>query len=246
MLEKIARHKWNILALVAIWLLFECWISWAAFCEYQKQYAATYQPAEEYGCIFRGPVISLGRSFYGWWGHVFDKPDAYIALFTAILAVSTIALWWSTRRLWAVTKIAADHIPIVERAYVFVTPVPSIENDRTIIHLKIENFGQTPAIITEGYGASSPDDRVGPPVYPSWPENPRFLDAVISKDQPGIEPRLFPNYWWSPIITPHYFFGYLKYIDIFRKKHTIRFCVKLFPAEGTIDVAGSPAWNEWD
>jgi hypothetical protein len=38
----------------------------------------------------------------------FDDADAYIALFNLVLAVGTLALWWSTRKLWDVTRLAAD------------------------------------------------------------------------------------------------------------------------------------------
>src|SRR5262249_56543811 len=49
---------------------------------------------------------------------VFSTPERATAAFTAVLAISTIGLWWSTRRLWRVTRIAAEHIPHVERAFV--------------------------------------------------------------------------------------------------------------------------------
>ena len=61
-------------------------------------------------------------------------------------------------------KLSADHIPIVERAYVFATPVPAIENEMTVITLRVENFGQTPGFISEGYGF----DMTGPPAWNGW------------------------------------------------------------------------------
>jgi hypothetical protein len=62
------------------------------------KYGASYQPSNE--CVLRGPVVAIARCFIDWWNHIFDKPDAYVALFTALLVVSTIALWRSTRKLW--------------------------------------------------------------------------------------------------------------------------------------------------
>src|SRR5262249_25536731 len=38
-----------------------------------------------------------------WWNHVFEKPDAYVALFTGLLFVSTAGLWWSARGLQKAT-----------------------------------------------------------------------------------------------------------------------------------------------
>jgi hypothetical protein len=93
---------WRTLIFAALWLAFESLISWAAFCHQPEQHDAAYQSSEKYECIFRGPVILILRSFIGWWNHIFDKPDAWVALFTGLLFVSTAALWWSTRKLWKV------------------------------------------------------------------------------------------------------------------------------------------------
>jgi hypothetical protein len=41
-----------------------------------------------------------------------------VAVFTIILAFSTIALWFSTRDAALAAKVAAEHIPRVERAYI--------------------------------------------------------------------------------------------------------------------------------
>jgi hypothetical protein len=49
-------------------------------------------------------IICYGNEFIHWWREIFDKPDAYVALFTALLFVSTCALWWSTRRLVRITS----------------------------------------------------------------------------------------------------------------------------------------------
>src|SRR6266436_5335599 len=113
MLEKIAQHKWDILALVAIWLFFESSASWEAFCHQPKEYGAAYQSPEKYECVFRGPVMLILRSFVAWWNHVFDKPDAWVALFTGLLFVSTVALWLSTRGLLRATRneFLASHRP---------------------------------------------------------------------------------------------------------------------------------------
>src|SRR6516162_7956282 len=60
-------------------------------------------------------VVSLIWSYVA---NIFSTPERATAVFTGVLAFSTIGLWWSTRRLWRVTRIAAEHIPHVERAYV--------------------------------------------------------------------------------------------------------------------------------
>src|ERR1051325_8795733 len=53
--------------LLVIWLAFELFVSWAAFCNYPEEYGSSYQTTEEYGCIFKGPVVSLVGAFVTWW-----------------------------------------------------------------------------------------------------------------------------------------------------------------------------------
>ena len=47
------------------------------------------------------------------WAYAADVLSTPERATAAILAISTIGLWWSTRRLWRVTRIAAEHIPHV-------------------------------------------------------------------------------------------------------------------------------------
>jgi hypothetical protein len=49
-------------------------------------------------------VFEGGAEFLRRWNEVFDKPDAYVALFTALLFVSTVALWLATRGLFRITR----------------------------------------------------------------------------------------------------------------------------------------------
>jgi hypothetical protein len=174
MLEKIARHKWNILALAAIWLFFECWISWAAFCEH-REYTAAYQAKEEYGCVFRGPIASIARAFYRWWVHTFDRPDAYIALFTAILAWSTITLWLATKRS---TNIAERALTELERPYLFIldynwilTEEAEANGCKYGLRYHVVNGGKLPASIRAvqtalRFGNSIPPVNDEPPIHP--------------------------------------------------------------------------------
>lgn len=131
---------WRTLIFAALWLAFESLISWAAFCHQPEQHDASYQSSEKYECIFRGPVILILRSFIGWWNHIFDKPDAWVALFTGLLFVSTAALWWSTRKLW---KVATEN----ERPWVgTVTVSPDEERNPFGPEIIIRNTGRSPAL----------------------------------------------------------------------------------------------------
>jgi len=108
MLPKIWKRKWAVLALIVLWLVFEWWISWSAFCSQTKPIGNIFQSAEEANCIFKGPVSSFARLTYSWWQHTFDDADSYIALFTGILAISTILLWVVTKSAADAAKRAAD------------------------------------------------------------------------------------------------------------------------------------------
>jgi hypothetical protein len=131
---------WRTLLSAALWLAFESLISWAAFCHQPEKYDASYQSPEKYECIFRGPVMLILRSFIGWWNHIFDKPDAWVALFTGLLFVSTAALWWSTRKLW---KVATEN----ERPWVgTVTVSPDKERNPFGAEIVIRNTGRSPAL----------------------------------------------------------------------------------------------------
>jgi hypothetical protein len=108
-----------------------------------------------------------------------------IAAFGSIaVAVFTFTLWRSTHKLWETTresvlaaKQAAEALPTVERAYVFMVPDLKF-GDQTIphssgignrynsvsVHFKIENHGKTPAAVESVYVrldvlAEPPDNR---------------------------------------------------------------------------------------
>jgi hypothetical protein len=85
--------------------------------------------------------------------------EAVTAFFTLVLSVSTIALWLSTRKAADAAREAAEFIPSVERAYIFVEPKISTTTSFDIFdNSKIgpnaigtsyvfTNHGKTPAII---------------------------------------------------------------------------------------------------
>jgi hypothetical protein len=92
------------IALLLVWLALETWISWVAFCQQpEQQYRGEYT-SEEYGCFLHGPLIASTLGIGRLWARAFVDANTYIALFTGILAISTIALWWSTRQLWQAGK----------------------------------------------------------------------------------------------------------------------------------------------
>jgi len=87
------------------------------------------------------------------WGHFVEKnADGIIALFTIVLAGSTIGLWFSTRAAAKTARAAAEYISRVERAYVHGGFGPQ-RGGRRVHHggemftvaVTLANYGKTPA-----------------------------------------------------------------------------------------------------
>src|SRR5262245_49813867 len=73
-----------------------------------------------------------------------------LLVITALLALSTLLLWFYTRRLAHAAKTAAEHVPAVERAYVFGGPTDLfLLHDQATVRLAMQNYGKTPAVIRE-------------------------------------------------------------------------------------------------
>ncbi len=157
---------------------------------------------------------------------------AMIALFTLVLALSTISLWRSTREVAIAAKTTAQHTRAVERAYVKLSHVPpglGAENEegQFSVQVSVKNFGTTPAKVT--------DILVKPVVVPnnqSLPKRPdysriwgqiphaflvaqeEFLHEVrfkISPDQMALVNNAFTH--------TLYLIGYVDYIDQFGHRH---------------------------
>jgi hypothetical protein len=83
------------------------------------------------------------------------------AIFTIVLSASTILLWIVTNKAAEAAKAAAEHIPVVEGAFVYVLKVEEdlfgdrlnwIEKDQfeggmPRVQIRLKNFGKTPAFI---------------------------------------------------------------------------------------------------
>lgn len=181
-----------------------------------------------------GPIARLVRK-------TVDDP---LTLFTAILAVGTLMMAIYTAVVARATKTAADHIPTVERAYLFGGPT-KIEAlaDKNVTNFKliVDNSGKTPAIINEvciRYLFSEPSGL------------PNYTDAKISwvdfMINAGVSGQILPFDAGLNTVKPFFVAGYFGYLDIFRKSHKSRFCVRIRPDLGQFEMAGGVAWNDWD
>ena len=268
MLNKIAQHKWNILALAVIWLLFECWMSWAAFCE------DPYQPTE-YSCIFRGPVVSIIRGVFVWWNHIFDNAEAYVALFTLTLTLSTITLWLATKRS---ANIAERALTELERPFLGVevlqsglsfTETGAVTSPVSEFKYQFINYGRTPARLTElvetwpivnrinesedgtkyRYTSVLPD-----PIDPTrQPGRTLPYGVVVSSDKPypfsanamvviDVQ-NLAVRPWFHGEGNDLYFCGYVRYIDIFNKRYILGFCAMYDFLSGRFVLMGDDRYN---
>jgi hypothetical protein len=204
--------------------------------------AAPEEAAGEGGqCTRTGSAGTLG--FYACRARAvaFGSVERAIVTITALLAFSTLLLWVNTRRAVNAARIAAEHIPAVERAYVFGGPTDLfLLHDQASVRLAMQNYGKTPAVIREWlveFVAQEPRGR-----KPGYDGSKRTVTNEI------LEPfKLFspPTVFRSEIAAPFYIVGYLTYEDVFRHSHTTRFCVGV-ARDGKAAYAGHPAWNAYD
>src|SRR5262245_9702790 len=104
------------------------------------------------------------------WAYIADFLSTPERVTATVLAVSTILLWWSTRRLWRVTRIAAEHIPHVERAYVS-GGATGVKNLPEQFAVTVDNYGKTPAFIGTIWANIVPQNELPnmPAAMPSMP-----------------------------------------------------------------------------
>jgi hypothetical protein len=239
---------WRTLLFAGLWLIFESVISWAAFCNQ----GAAYEAPEKYECIFHGPVFSLARAIIYWWGHIFDKADAYVALFTGFLFVSTVALWLSTRRLWKVTEAsirATERTTLaVEGAYVFAGvggsgPIIDLNTGFAIIDQKTGrpiivlsasaiNYGRTAGLISTIEWDICPEEKL-PPIGAALIYRKRiFVDWTIAPGPRGQLHRQIKRV--SILKRPHVFYGRITFTDLLRKKRGFSEFMHLVSPNGAI------------
>jgi hypothetical protein len=191
--------------------------------------------------------ISQIYSTLGWYRtcsaeFIIKDGEAITAFFTLVLSISTIALWLSNNKAVEAAKAAAEALPNVERAYVFM--VPDLEwhlqtqhssgvgtyHARAAAHFRLENHGKTPAII------ESIDARLG--ILREEPDNRLHLTMNII---PGEKILDSGKSWWpqdhpliveiseaeADAIAQHqaavWFYGSVIYWDMFGKGHITRF-----------------------
>ena len=182
------------------------------------------------------------------WAYAFSTTERAIAIFAGVLTLSTLLLWVFTMRAANAARGAAKHIPAVERAYIFIQPSEKGgffgPDEKTVAFVEVQNFGPTPGFLETLYGEFSPTKPNGrKPRYDPSKGTKFAVDDIIGKfDVPTPLDQRFETSGVEPV----YFFGYVEYRDIFKRRHTSRFCALLKPVEGTSALAGERAWSSWD
>ena len=171
----------------------------------------------------------------------FGSVERAIVALTGLLALSTLLLWFNTRRAVNAARIAAEHIPAVERAYIFGGPTDLfLLHDQASVRLAMQNYGRTPAVIREWlveFVAQEPRGR-----KPAYDGSRRTVANEILEPDKLFSPAMV---FRSEIAAPFFIVGYITYDDVFRQSHTTRFCVGV-ARDGKAAYAGHPAWNEYN
>jgi hypothetical protein len=160
-----------------------------------------------------------------------------VALATGILAASTLGLWRLTRRS---VIVAEQSLTVLERAYVF----PSVVDfdwisSRFQFRIRLRSLGRTPAIIKEvaiKFNGNQP--LIGIPDISGAVS--QFFDWAINDTE-------FTDFFELEENGEQYFFGFVRYLDIFGKEHHSWLGVHFNPMRTPPTIrAGDDAYNEWD
>jgi hypothetical protein len=160
-------------------------------------------------------IYSIRRDCVGAFIH--KNGEAIAALFTVVLAFSTIGLWSSTRQLWEVTRIAAEHVRVSERAHIYgglggqLIDYSSLDGPQ--IFANLNNLGKTPAFIVRIAVAVRP--------YDDLPEEPYYPPGITPGFVLGENEKRFPAHaacaWWG-WREGSVFYGRIWFTDVVDRK----------------------------
>jgi hypothetical protein len=213
-------------------------------CTADKAKQASYQQEYE-----RYATLMIHVDCLGPFAHETHGP--IVAVFTIILAGSTILLWISTRDTAIAAKVAAEHIPRVERAYLFlwkelkhkITPNP-LGGDILEVQFAFHNHGKTPAILRR----IEVDIRVierYPTTLREIAEDMPMGFALSSEGTTPFFPRrqlIKPEHWtnFKQRKCLLLFLGVVKYNDVFGDPHETGFCLEWDVISGQGGFSPSP------
>jgi hypothetical protein len=192
MLKHLNEH-WRSWLLVFVAIVVFCLIaiSTNAFQECMKRAyyeGSDYEPEKGLAQIFQ--TLNWTKACAG--DFLREDGEAITAFFTLALSLSTIALWLSTRKVADAAREAAEYVPTVEGAYIFVEPEISstvpfevfdnspLGTDAIKVRYVFTNYGKTPAII------QSIETHFE--FWPDAPDNTRHLPSKILGGEVILKP----------------------------------------------------------
>lgn len=178
------------------------------------------------------------------------SPEEWIAIFTVVLAIATIALCAATFFLWLETRnIRRDSekgLRALERAYIFA----GVNTDRITrqevlfrwnIPIKIHNIGKTPGFVRDIIVRIEPADFVptGEPKYVRVENQVADFDVAMGG---GDDTHLDDVHSDAARFVC---FGVVRYDDIFGISHESRFCQLVSVSPVGCQIIGPRSWNRW-
>ena len=172
--------------------------------------------------------------------------EAWTALFTLALTVSTLMLWFQTR---SAARESVKSLKTVERAYLFWDFRQSFIVDVTTGILTLDfcahNSGKTPAIVFEVYGEIAQTLPVVPRTYANA-ERKMKIDISVQADAQG---RLGKTTYPTPPQQGYAVLGYAIYRDVFGDEHKTGFAAvynaNTVPPQWEGSGPGCEPWNYW-
>jgi hypothetical protein len=155
--SKIRTIFWRVVAFGAVLLLFDAVFSWLSTCDPASYPSPTNQSYEEYCSALKGPLVTVAKFLLYRVGYgLRDYGEAVVAAFTIVLAISTIALWRSTEKLFqagerqiAMTRdiFVANQRPWIKVTVTIIEPFSSDGHQALLgLSIQLQNTGNTPAL----------------------------------------------------------------------------------------------------
>jgi hypothetical protein len=176
-----------------------------------------------------------------------------VAGFTIVLGISTILLWLVTKQAADAARIAAEHIPRVERAYIFGGPAPNgtiFDNPPGTVRVTIglANYGKTPGILVEIYGEFLEGPPSIPPLEYSFINGQKWEQDVVCGVGREIIVRHQP--FMGKKSSNIHFIGYIKYRTVMDDKiHVSYYCVTPKVIDNVTNIwdrAEAVGWDYFD
>jgi hypothetical protein len=173
-------------------------------------------------------------------GGAVTRAEFWTALATIFIAIFTFTLKRSTDNLWTITKITAEHIPRIERAYIYGgfggrLAVPDGQGGFNIATaVSMANYGKTPGFIRFiEYGSCHLNDL---PVRPEYQRSTPISDLYFP-EMTMKEVRLTNATLLIPGDGSHAVFQRVHYRDVLGKNHYSGSVYQLFIVRNGTEVS---------